>query len=112
MNPPAPTAPEGTWIIPGKWLHLADGTWWLKPCRPVQRCSATQTAKITGVSRKILANLAEAGLIRRAMISPVVYHYYLADVEAFINATVEDPTYWTPERLKAYLGASRLRRRK
>jgi hypothetical protein len=94
---------DGTWIIPAKTIQLPDGSTLVKPGKAVQRCKAAEAAKITGVSRKVLAALAECGLIRRAQVSPAGAMYYVGDIEEFIARTEADPAFWTAAKVKAYL---------
>ena len=99
---PAGATLVGVWVTRCQVLKLADGSFLLKPKKPVLRASAQETAKATGVSRKTLARLAEAGFIRCAKITDRLPMYYPAEVEAFIRSTEKDPDYWTLERKKQY----------
>lgn len=101
--------PDGNWIIPAKTIQLPDGSVLVKPGTPVQRVKAAQAEKITGVSRKVLARLAECGMIRRASPSPSGAMYYPAEIEAFIARTEADPDFWTSVRTKAYLTGKNLK---
>jgi hypothetical protein len=109
MNPP-PENPCSTWVVPTTALKLPDGTILLKPGKPVRRVTAKAAAKITGVPKKILRNLAEAGFIREARVTPWVFYYDVVEIEAFIARTAEDPAFWSDVRRKAYLNISRLRK--
>ncbi len=66
----------GLWYFPPLVMQLADGSYLLKPGRPIQRATARETAKMTKLSPKTLARLAEAGFIRRAMPTPMLPMYY------------------------------------
>lgn len=96
MNNPA-------WLIPHKVILLPDGSSLIKPKAAIQRAKAAQCEKLTGVSRKVLARLAECGMIRRACPSPAGAMYYPAEIEEFIARTEADPDFWNDVRTKAYL---------
>lgn len=106
---PLPGIPVGTWITRCQVFALADGSYLLKPKKPVLRASARDTAKATGISAKTLARLAEAGFVRCCRPTERLPMYYPAEVEAFIRVTERDPDYWTPERRRQY-GLGRVRR--
>jgi len=103
-------ANEGeTWIVPCLRMRLPDGSYLIKTSKPVLRATSSQTAKITGVSKKNLALLADVGYIRRARPTPHTVFYYPGEVEAFIRKTEEDPDFWTQARRDAYITTRRLR---
>jgi hypothetical protein len=93
---------EGTWIIPYDWMMLADGTFVLRPKKPVQVMNARETARFTGLSKKTLARLAESGFISVEWPTPRMPRYYPGEVLEFIRQTRENPNHWTPERLRQY----------
>lgn len=107
LTVPAPS--DAPWYAPVLRMRLADGSWILRFGTPVQRATANQTAKWTGVSKKNLSVLAEAGYIRRAQPTPFTAYYYPAEVEAFIQSTEDDPAFWTKVRRATYIKARRLR---
>lgn len=104
MNtPPVPSEPpSGSWIIPYAQIKLADGTIVLKPQKAQLRCSAKVTARLTHVREKTLERLAESGFISCVMATPDLRLYYPAEVETFLQKTIEDPDFWTPARRAQY----------
>jgi hypothetical protein len=90
-------------------MHLADGSFLIKPLKPSLRAAAKVTAKLTGVSLKKLRVLAEAGFIRVARPTPGSTYYYPQEIEAFILQTEADPDYWNKVRMATYLRCARLR---
>jgi hypothetical protein len=104
MSSPENIKPQGTWVPRYLTLMLADGSILMKPQKPELRSTAKQTAKMTGVSQKTLARLAESGFIRCAPVTPGsgLRLYYPAEVEAFIKTVEEDPDFWTPARCAQY----------
>lgn len=92
----------GHWYIPHVELRLADGTFLVKPQKPVRRATANQVSKWTGLSKKCLKNLAESGYITRSQPNPSTVFYYPGEVQAHIRRTEENPDFWTPERLREY----------
>ena len=101
-TPPPPGIPVGVWITRCQVFQLADGSYLLKPKKPIMRASAKETSRATGLSCKTLARLAEAGFIRCCKPTERLIMYYPAEVEAFIRETEKDPDYWTPERRRQY----------
>lgn len=99
---------SGIWFTPTQVLRLPGGETLLRPGKPVLRAKASETARMTGVHRKVLAALADCGLIRRAMPSPGNAHYYPAEVAELIRRTEEDPDFWNTVRTRAYLRGERL----
>jgi hypothetical protein len=111
--PPDPSIPPGckesVWVIHAKVLHLADGSFLIKPLKPVLRATAKRTAELTGVSLKKLRVLAEAGFIRVARPTLGSTFYYPQEIEAFILQTEADPDFWNKVRTATYLKCARLR---
>jgi hypothetical protein len=104
MNlPPPPTElPQGSWIISYLELKLADGTILLKPQKPIFRASSKVTAKLTHVSQRTLVRLAESGFISCLKSCPGTRLYHPAEVEAFLQRTIDEPDFWTPARRRQY----------
>jgi len=100
---------EAPWFTPIKVMQMPDGSFLLRPGKPIQRASIEQTSKWTGVSKKTLRRLAESGFIRCARVTAARHYYYPGEIEEFIAKTEADPDYWTPERIQHYLGVRRLR---
>lgn len=97
------TPKKDTWFIPHSVMQLADGTTMIKPGRAILRARASRVTALTGVSRHVLAALADCGLIRRCQPSPEGTCYYPGEVEAFIRRTEEEPDFWNSVRTRAYL---------
>jgi hypothetical protein len=108
MTPETHNDDGAVWYVPHTPLVLADGTIMIRQGKPVLRASSRLTAKWTGVKKKNLARLAEAGFIRRAKAGPGIHEYYPAEVMAFIEKT-EEEGFWTPERKRIYLNGGKLR---
>lgn len=104
-----PDDKTAVWLIHAKKLHLADGSFLIKPIRPVLRATAKHTAELTGVSLKKLRVLAEAGFIRVARPTPGSTFYYPQEIEDFIAKTEDDPAFWTTVRTATYLRCARLK---
>lgn len=101
---------QAAWYIPAKPILLPDGSTLIKPGRAIQRAKASQCARFTGVHRRVLANLAECGYIRRASPSPAGAMYYPAEIEEFIARTEADPAFWNEVRIRAYLSGKTIRK--
>ena len=99
----------GLWYLPVRVVALGDGSYRLFPGKPVRRGTCKEVSKATGVHRKVLHALAEAGLIRRAKPSPSTSFFYFAEVEDLIQKTEADPDFWTSVRKSAYLKGLNLR---
>jgi hypothetical protein len=108
-NPTALPQEGGGWYIPCRQHKLADGTFLIKPGKPVQRGTTNQVAKATGIGYKTLIRLADAGFLRRAQPSPGLSFFYYAEVEALIRRTERDPDFWTTVRREAYLTGRSIR---
>ena len=107
MNPK-----KGIWFIPPIVMQLADGTTMVKPGRAILRARASRVTAMTGVSRHVLAALADCGLIRRCQPSPEGTCYYPGEVEEFILRTENEPGFWTSVRTRAYLRGETLKEAK
>lgn len=93
---------DAPWFVPVTKVKLADGTYLLKTGKPFQRAQAGVCAKVFNISTKTLMLLGEAGHIRRARVSPMIFLYYPGEIEEFIRRMEEDPDYWTPQRRREY----------
>ena len=107
MNTPPKNTLQGAWTIPYTFMTLADGSYLIKPGKPILHASAKQTAKMTNLSPKTLARLAESGFIRVAFPTPRIPQYFPQEVMAFIQKTIDEPNYWTAAR-RAQYGLARL----
>jgi len=108
MTPETHNEEGAVWFVPRVPITLADGTIMIRMGKPVLRASARLTAKWTGVTKKNLSRLAEAGFIRRAKPTLGCHEYYPQEVMDFITRT-EEEGFWTPERRRIYLNGGKLR---
>ncbi|MBK1884141.1 hypothetical protein JIN85_17100 [Luteolibacter pohnpeiensis] len=99
---------KATWVVPAKTVALGDGTFLIKPGKPVLRARATVVANMTGISLRTLCALADCGLIRRVSPSPRNPLYYPGEVEALLARTEAEPDFWNDVRSKAFLTGTRL----
>ncbi|MEO5915590.1 MAG: hypothetical protein ABIS50_15255 [Luteolibacter sp.] len=109
MSEPTIDAP---WYTPTIVLRLAGNETLLKPGKPVQRGTAAQVSKWTGISTKTLRRMAEAGIIRESKPTPWLIFYYPGEVEELIAKTEADPAFWNEVRRAAYIEGRRLRAKK
>lgn len=107
---PDPQAPQGVWFFPYREMRLADGSVLVKPLKPVLVMSARDTARFTKLSTKTLARLAESGIIRAEWPTPRMPRYFPGEVFEFLRETRENPDYWTPDRLRQYGMARRVKK--
>lgn len=110
---PAGTAPVDMttmgWYIPAIVLSAGDGTYIIKPGRPIQRGNAEQVARATGVHRKVLHRLADIGLLSRERPTPFTSVFYFAEVENLLERTKTEPNFWDEIKREAYLSGKSLR---
>lgn len=99
-----------TWIIPAVTVHLPDGSTLVKPGKAIQRATVSRVAKLTGVERRTLHALADAGLVRRERPSPAQSFFYPGEIEALLSKTSADPGYWDAVRSQAFLSGKTLRK--
>jgi hypothetical protein len=90
-------------------MAMPDGSFLIKPLKPILRATATRTSALTGISLKNLRILADVGFIRCARPTPKSAFYFPGEIEDFIRQTEEDPAFWTKVRRDAYLQCARLR---
>jgi hypothetical protein len=90
------------WYFPTIKMKLADGTYLLKPGKPIQRAVSTVVAKAFNVSPRTLKRLAESGHIRDAQVTPQLVFYYPGEIEEFFRKMEENPGYWTAQRRREY----------
>ena len=109
---PSQNPSENGWYVPHLIVTLADGTFMLRPQKPVQQVVAMRAAKMFSISTRTLARLAESGHIRAAKISPQITLYFPAEIHAFILEMIENPDYWTAKRRREYGMARELKNRK
>ena len=70
---------------------------------PVQLGTVKEIEKEFRVGRRVLARLADIGVIERVRPSPFQSMYYFADIAAFLERTRTDPGFWSSVRREAYL---------
>jgi len=92
-----------TLYFPALVMKLADGSYIVRPGKPVTRASATKTSKWCGISTANLRRLADAGYIRRGWSGPGVSYYYPAEVESFLLKTEAEADFWTEVRRNVYI---------
>jgi hypothetical protein len=111
MKPTTPesSSPSEVWYVPCRFMELADGSFHIKPLKPILRATAKRTSTLTGVSLKNLRILAEAGFVRVSRPTPGSSFFYPAEIETFIRQTEDDPNFWNKVRLATYLKCARLR---
>ena len=68
---------------------------------PVQLGTVKEIEKEFRVGRRVLARLADIGVIERVRPSPFQSMYYFADIAAFLART--PPAFWSSVRREAYL---------
>lgn len=84
-------------------VPMGDGTFNVRPGKPVVKCSVTQACRITGLKRDNIYKLIDADMIEFERPSPrkvVVYLESLIDHQR----RSPDPDYWTEERRLKYFG--------
>lgn len=92
------------WAFPAKKQRLPDGQWIITPGEPHMRCRTADAERITGIPRKTLHKLADAGLIRRAMVTPNIAFWWPAEIEAIIERAASDDGFEKRVRFAADLG--------
>lgn len=81
---------EGKWVFPVERVKQPDGSWMVRPGEPVCRVRTAMAERLTGVPRKTLFRLAEAGLIRRAKVSEKVSFFWVGEIEDLIERCAAD----------------------
>ena len=70
---------------------------------PARFCIRKKMQKEFRVGRRVLARLADIGVIERVRPSPFQSMYYFADIAAFLERTRTAPAFWSSVRREAYL---------
>lgn len=104
--------PKATWVFPATVTKFPDGSCLVKPGKAIQRATVAQAVKITGVHRKTLHALADAGLIHRERPSPSQAFFYPGEIEDLLKQTADDPSFWNKVRTRAFLTGKDLRNSK
>jgi hypothetical protein len=90
---PSPTLDPvriGHFSFPANKQRLPDGRWVVTPGEPQMRVRTYDAVRITGLPSKTLHRLADAGLIRRAMVTPNIVFWWPAEIEALIERVAQD----------------------
>lgn len=80
----------GHFTFPASKQRLSDGRWIVTPGEPVMRCRTAETVRITGIPSKTLHKLADAGVIRRATVTPNIVYWWPAEIEDVIQRAAAD----------------------
>jgi hypothetical protein len=80
----------GHFSFPARKQRLPDGQWVVTPGEPQMRCRTADAVRITGIPSKTLHKLADAGVIRRAMVTPNIVFWWPAEIEAVIERAASD----------------------
>lgn len=80
----------GHFAFPAHKQRLPDGRWVVVPGEPQMRCRTSETVRITGIPSKTLHKLADAGIIRRAMLTPNIVFWWPAEIEDVIARAAAD----------------------
>lgn len=71
-----------------------DGSYLVRPGKPVGKLSLSAAAKRAGLSRTTLWRLYDCGLVAGERPSPRKILIYADSLEAHLKGTREDPEYW------------------
>lgn len=85
--------PAPTWAFPARKQKLPDGRWVVMPGEPQARCRTAEAVKITGLPSKVLHRLADAGVIRRAAITPNIVLWWPGEIESVIERASKDEAF-------------------
>ena len=94
---------SGRWDAPVRKIKIDERTYALRMGEPVQLGTVKEIEKEFRVGRRVLARLADLGVIERVRPSPVQSMYYFADIAAFLERTRTAPAFWSSVRREAYL---------
>lgn len=94
---------SGRWYAPVRKIKIDERTYALRMGEPVQLGTVKEIEKEFRVGRRVLARLADIGVIERVRPSPFQSMYYFADIAAFLEQTRTDPAFWSSVRREAYL---------
>ncbi len=79
--------------FPARKHRLPDGRWIVYPGEPEMRVRTHDAVRITGIPSKTLHRLADAGLIRRAALTPNIVFWWPAEIEALIERAAQDENF-------------------
>ena len=91
---------SGRWYAPVRKIKIDERTYALRMGEPVQLGTVKEIEKEFRVGRRVLARLADIGVIERVRPSPFQSMYYIA---AFLERTRTAPAFWSSVRREAYL---------
>lgn len=92
----------GKWYIPTRVIQVDERTYALRLGKPVLLGTAAEIERETGIPRKMVPKLADAGFFPDCKPSPTYRLFYYADVREFLEKTAE-PKFWNSIRREAYL---------
>ena len=101
-TPPPDTAQLMLFAAP-EVVRLPDGTFNVRPSKPVVKCSVRQAARITGTKRCNIYKLIEAGMIEFERPSPRKLLVFLESLTEHLAAS-KQADYWTADRRLKYFG--------
>jgi len=84
---------EAHFCFPANKQRLPDGRWVVTPGEPHMRVRTDVAVRITGIPSKTLHRLADAGVIRRAMLTPNIVFWWPGEIEEVIRRCAEDDDY-------------------
>ena len=99
----------GHWVFPANKQRLPDGRWVITPGKPQLRVRTAEAVRITGIPSKKLHRLADAGLIRRAIVTSSIVLWWPAEIEALIERAAQDAGFARKICFRADLRPSDLR---
>lgn len=82
---------SGRWYAPVRKIKIDERTYALRMGEPVQLGTVKEIEKEFRVGRRVLARLADIGVIERVRPSPFQSMYYFADIAAFLERTRTAP---------------------
>mgnify|MGYP000155204836 CR=1 FL=1 len=88
-------------MLPSGKIKIDERTYALRMGEPVQLGTVKEIEKEFRVGRRVLARLADIGVIERVRPSPFQSMYYFADIAAFLERTRTAPAFWSSVRREA-----------
>ena len=96
---------QATFCFTTTLIPQGDGSYLLKPGKPLSRLSLREAAKRTGLSRTTIYRLWDCGLVRGERPSPRKIYVFLDSLEEHLNKT-QDGEFWVDARKKQFAGVS------
>lgn len=78
-----------------------DGSFVIRPGKPVEKLSLRQAARKTGLSRTTIYRLYDAGFIKGDRLSPRKIFIFADSLEAHLKSCRENPEFWEQEDRRA-----------